>query len=191
MAVELVKRALLKPDLVALCSPSGMSLGLLLCLACVPFALAGCGPNLPPDVERVTITGSKGSKTFDLKLAIDDAARAKGMGGVTELAENGGMLFAFPQAEARFFWMKGCVIDLDIAFLDGIGVVTAVHTMAKEPPQGDGESEEAYLARLKHYSSGTPCQFAIEVRPGTFDTLGIKRGSRIQLDVAGLKARAK
>lgn len=153
--------------------------------------VAGCGPNVPDGVERVTITGPKGSRTFDLLLALDDASRSKGLGGRTELPENGGMLFAFTTSEARFFWMLDCFMDIDIAFLDGVGVVTAVHTMPKEAPKGPDESEDAYYARLKHYSSGSPCQFAIEVRPGTFDTLGIKRGSRIQLDVAKLKAMAK
>jgi uncharacterized membrane protein (UPF0127 family) len=161
-------------------------------IALIPaFLAAGCGPNLPDDVQRVTITGTAGSKTFDLKLALDDASRAKGLGGVTEISEDGGMLFAFAHPEVRFFWMKGCVIDIDIAFLDGLGVVTAVHTMPKEPPKGDNESEADYESRLKHYSSGVACQYAIEVRPGTFDTLGIKRGSRIQLDTATLKARVK
>lgn len=165
--------------------------------ACAVASLAtlatpiGCGPSLPADVMRVTIAGAKGSKTVDLKLAVDDASRAKGLGGVTEIAADGGMLFAFTTVQERYFWMKGCVIDIDIAFLDGLGVVTAVHTMPKEPPRGENESEFDYESRLRHYSSGSPCQYAIEVRPGTFDTLGIKRGTRIQLDTAKLKAMAK
>lgn len=173
-------------------TPSGSAFALTATLLLSAIALPiGCGPNLPPDVERVTIAGSKVTKTFDLKISADDASRAKGLGEVTEIAENGGMIFVFANAEPRYFWMKGCVIDIDIAFLDAVGVVTAVHTMAKEPPRGENESEADYELRLKHYSSGVACQFAIEVRPGTFDTLGIKRGSRIQLDLAKLKAKAK
>lgn len=154
-------------------------------------AATGCDPEKVKDVEQVTIVGSKATKTFNLKLALDDKARTKGLGEVTELPEDGGMLFVFKEQEARYFWMKGCVIDIDIAFVDSFGVVTAVHTMKKEDPRGPNESELAYEARLKRFNSNSPCQFAVEVRPGTFDTLGIKRGSKIQLDTARLKARAK
>jgi uncharacterized membrane protein (UPF0127 family) len=159
------------------------------CLA-LTFA-AGCDPETKKGYETLTIAGPKATKTFQLKVAADDASRAKGLGGVTELPEDGGMIFIFKQSEARYFWMKGCVIDIDIAFLDGLGTVTAVHTMKKEAPQGPNESELAYENRLKRYNSGTPAQFAIELRPGTFDTLGIKRGSKIALDLPRLKALAK
>lgn len=152
---------------------------------------AGCDPEKVKDVETLTIAGSKATKTFKLKVAADDASRTKGLGGVSELPEDGGMIFIFKNSDARYFWMKGCVMDIDIAFVDGLGVVTAVHTMKKEAPQRPDESELAYEGRLKRYNSNTPCQFAIELRPGTFDTLGIKRGSKIQLDTARLKALAK
>lgn len=137
--------------------------------------------------EKVTI----GDRTFTLRLAIDDDARERGLSGVKEIPEEGGMLFIFRDSELRSFWMKDCVIDLDIAFLDPFGIVTAVHTMPKEPPRGERESESAYHARLKRYTSGVPAQFAIEVRPGLFAELGVKRGTRIPLDLAKLKAAAK
>ncbi len=173
-------------------TPLAASLALSASLGAVVLgAIAGCEPDGPKDHETLTIAGPKATKTFKLKLALNDKERAQGLGGVAELPEDGGMLFIFANQESRYFWMRGCTIDLDIAFLDGLGVVTAVHTMKKEAPQGKDESEQAYGSRLTKYNSGTPCQFAIEVRPGTFDTLGIKRGTKIQLDLARLKALAK
>lgn len=137
--------------------------------------------------ERVAI----GDRTFTLRLAIDEPARERGLGGVAEIGEDEGMLFVFPNAAIRNFWMRDCVIDLDIAFLDPFGIVTAVHTMPKEPPRGPNESETAYQGRLKRYSSVSPAQFVIEVRPGTLESLGVKRGTRIALDLPKLKALAK
>jgi uncharacterized protein len=160
--------------------------------ACLPLTLAaGADPETKKGDETLTIAGSKTTKTFQLKVAADETSRAKGLGGVTELAEDGGMIFIFKESQTRNFWMKGCVIDLDIAFLDGRGTVTAVHTMKKEALKGPKESELAYENRLKRYNSGTSAQFAIELRPGSFDALGITRGSKVKLDLARLKGLAK
>lgn len=148
---------------------------------------AGCDPPKVGETEQVTL----GDKEFTLKLAIDNAARERGLGGVTEIPELGGMLFVFPDSQMRSFWMYDCVIDLDIAFLDPFGIVTAVHTMPKEFPRDKGEPDGSYKARLKKYSSLSPAQFAIEVRPGTLKALGIKRGTKIPLELAKLKAAAK
>jgi uncharacterized membrane protein (UPF0127 family) len=157
-------------------------------LAVATMGASGCDPVDPAkDVEKVVIAG----KTFQLKIAADDASRAKGMGGVKEFPADGGMIFIFPDAQPRSFWMVDCHVDLDIAFLDPLGIVTAVHTMPKEELRREGETLAAYQARLKKYSSGAPAQFAIEVQPGTFRTLGIKRGSKIDLDLKRLKGLAK
>lgn len=146
-----------------------------------------CEPPKVAETEKVKL----GGKEFTLKTAVDEASRSRGLGGVNEIAEDGGMLFVFPDSKIRNFWMYDCVIDLDIAFVDAVGIVTAVHTMPKEKPRGASETESAYRARLKNYSSFVPAQFAIEVRPGTLATLGIKRGSKIDLDLARLKAAAR
>ena len=156
-------------------------------LSSTAIVATACEPPKVGETEKVKIA----DKEFTLKLAIDDAARSKGLGGVTELPELGGILFVFPDSAVRSFWMKGCEIDIDIAFLDPFGIVTAVHTMPKEPPHDKGEPDQSYANRLKKYSSLSHAQFAIEARPGTFKALGIKRGTKIPLDLAKLKAAAK
>ncbi len=158
-----------------------------LTLAATALLATACDPIAAKDTEKVTIS----AKTFTLKLATDDAARAKGLSGVKELPEDGGMLFVFPDSKPLGFWMIDCVMDIDVAFIDPLGIVTAVHTMPKEEPRKEGETDAAYKARLKHYYSGVPAQFAIELQPGAFGKLGIKRGSKIDLDLPKLKALAK
>ena len=146
---------------------------------------AAAKPALP--VEKLVI----GGETFTVKLALDDASRQRGLGGITELKADEGMLFVFPDPQQRFFWMKDCVIDIDIAFIDPFGFVTTTHTMAKETPRAADEPLATYEARLVRYRSLSPAQFALELAPGTFERLGIKRGSKLELDLPRLKASAK
>lgn len=97
------------------------------------------------------------------------------------------MFFVFPDARARRFWMYDCVIPIDIAFVDPIGYVTAVHTMPAEDLRGEDESILAYESRLEGYSSAYPAQFAIELVPGSFESLGIAAGDRIPISPERLK----
>jgi hypothetical protein len=166
---------------------ASLSLALSLTLVPIVATMSGCERAAAPTSLAVTA----GGKRFDCRLALDEASRERGLGGVTEIGPDEGMLFAFPTAEERTFWMRDCVIDLDIAFLDGKGFVTAVHTMPKEPLRAEGESESAYLGRLKRYPSGAPAQFALEVAPGSLEKLGVRRGSRVEFDAAALKAHIR
>lgn len=147
-------------------------------LASTAAVLSACSPGQPPQTIEVTA----GGRTFTCRLAIDEAARDQGLGGVASLGPNEGMIFAFPDSEPHNFWMRRCIMDLDIAFIDPLGIVTAVHTMSAEELQRPDESEADYFARLKKYPSLAPAQFALEVAPGTLEPLGVRRGSRIEFD---------
>ncbi|MEN0021608.1 MAG: DUF192 domain-containing protein, partial [Planctomycetota bacterium] len=81
--------------------------------------------------------------------------------------------------------------DIDIIFLDGSARVVAMHQMVMEEPQGEDETFEEYEARLKRYNSRFPSQFVIELQGGMLDQITVAQGDRIELDVAGLKSRAR
>lgn len=132
-----------------------------------------------------------GDRTFRLELALDPESRTRGLMDRESIAPDGGMLFAFPDVAMRSFWMKNCLTDMDIAFLDASGRITAMHTMRVEPPQRPDEAEWAYEWRLRGYSSLRPAQFVIEVAPGTLAALGLRRGEEVPLDWAALKRRAR
>ncbi len=154
------------------------------------LSLAGCMDPKPPsdgDIERVNL----GDRTFDLELAMARDSRQKGLGERTSVPDDGGMFFVFPDARLRRFWMFDCVIPIDIAFVDPIGYVTAVHTMPFEEPRGETESLLDYEARLPGYPSRYPAQFAIELAPGTFQSLGISAGDRITIPPERLKTLGK
>jgi uncharacterized protein len=141
--------------------------------------------------ERLVI----GGQTFDLEVVADPASRAQGLMHRDSIDEHGGMLFIFPDNEVKVqsFWMKNCLVDIDIIYLDPHGRVTATHRMQAQPPQGPEEPEAAYEARMQQtrYPSGYPAQFAIELRSGWLDQLNLKVEDRIDLDVARLKALSR
>lgn len=151
--------------------------------------LPGCGTELPKDggTYAIEIAG----KPFNLKVSSSDATRTRGLGGVATIAEDGGMIFIFPDSKLRRFWMKDCIVDMDIVYLDPRGFITAIHTMTKEPLRAEGETEAAYEARLPGYTSIAPAQFAIELRKGRAAELGLKTQQKIAFDAPALRSTAQ
>ncbi len=156
----------------------GLWLGGWLCV----LAAAGCSQTTAPGAmtQRVQIQG----RTFHLELALDADARYQGLSDRASIAEDGGMLFVFPDSKFREFVMRRCLVPIDIIFLGANGRVVAMHAMQVEPP---GTSED----ELKEYFSEYPAQFAIELRGGTLPGLGLKKGQKIDLPLESLKARAQ
>ena len=164
----------------------GMIMGIGLTLA----SAGGCSESRPPvdgGVEQVNL----GGRSFDLDLAMSTESRTRGLGGRESLADDGGMFFVFPDARPRRFWMYDCLIPIDIAFIDPLGYVTSVHTMETEPPRGADESISEYEGRLPGFTSGYPAQFAIELSPGMFESLGIVAGDQLPIPRERLKTLGK
>ncbi len=149
--------------------------------------LAAAGPATRPAKEHVVIAG----ETFRLEPAVNAKTRQRGLGGREKIEDHGGMLFVFPDARRRSFYMKDCVIDIDIMFLDDRGRITALHKMMKEPPRRADESVRAYERRLKLYPSRRPVRFAIELETGSIERLKLKPGRTISLDLQRLKKLAR
>ncbi len=108
-----------------------------------------------------------------------------------QIDEHGGMLFIYRDVRWRTFWMKNCLVDIDLVYLDGRGRIVRRHKMKKEPPRGADETEAAYERRLKRYTSRRPAQFAIELNAGSIDRLKLKRGQTIELDLPRLRKMAR
>lgn len=151
------------------------------CTACDSSALKDGG------VWNTTIAGAP----FHLTVSSSDPTRQRGLGAVTDIPVDGGMVFVFPDSEMRGFWMKDCVTDMDIIYLDPLGYVTAIHTMTKQPLRGADEAQTTYEARLKRYSSVTPAQYVIELRAGRAQELKIHTSQKLQLDAPALKAAVR
>lgn len=128
---------------------------------------------------------------YSLDIVADDATRERGLGGVTELPEHGGMLFVFPDSRLRAFVMRDCVIDIDIIFLDPSGRIVAMHHMPIEEPKAETESQLDYERRLKRYSSRFSAKFVIEIAGGRLEEMDLKEGEQINLDLEYLASIVK
>tara|TARA_B100001059_G_C17517627_1_gene419091 strand:- start:147 stop:653 length:507 start_codon:yes stop_codon:yes gene_type:complete len=148
------------------------------------LVLSACDCETGPN-QTMVIAGER----FNLEVVTTEAAIQRGMGGRETIARDGGMLFVFPEARSRRFWMKHCLIPLDIMFLDARGRITAIHQMPAEPLQTETETLTEYEARLPGYRSLLGAQFAIELEYGRIAELGLKTGEKIEIPIDCLKKR--
>ena len=164
-------------------------LGMMFILGSLIGLLSSCGPSMPQEPVPLKI----GERTFAMRLACDPASRERGLGGVRELPEDEGMIFAFPQRSVRSFWMKDCFIDLDIVFVDDRSRVVDLGQMKAEPPRTANESLAAYEIRLQAGAarSRNPARFVLEFAAGTIDATGLSIGDRVEFDAETLKSVAK
>ncbi len=144
----------------------------------------------PPAIDEKHVRISIRDEDFILEIADNDDLRAKGLSGRSSIPKHGGMIFIYPAPAHRSFWMFGCLVPIDIAFLDADGRIVAMHEMPVDPPRRPDEDAWEYEARLNRYPSRRPAQFALEFRAGTLDRLALKVGDRIAFDRAPLIERA-
>jgi len=83
----------------------------------------------------------------------------------SEIADDQGMLFVFPDERYLGFWMKNTITPLDIAFARMDGTIVTIHTM---PP-----------LTLETFPATEPAMFALEMKAGSFARLGIREGDRL------------
>lgn len=63
---------------------------------------------------------------YKVSLAITDEEQKKGLQGVEKLSKYEGMLFMYSKPQKVEYWMKDCLIDLDLVFIDEDGEVISV-----------------------------------------------------------------
>lgn len=107
-----------------------------------------------------------GGQTIQVELADDTVKRHQGLMFRQEMADDHGMLFVFDDDAPRSFWMKNTFIPLSIAFIDANKKIVRMHDMAPNNSR-------------KHYRSGKPARYALEVNQGLFKTWNVKVGDEV------------
>ncbi|OGF99305.1 hypothetical protein A2Y99_05045 [Candidatus Gottesmanbacteria bacterium RBG_13_37_7] len=107
-----------------------------------------------------------------VELADTDKLREKGLSGRSNLPENRGMLFIFPQERIYSFWMKEMLIPLDIIWIKNNKIVD-YHQNVPFPEPGITND------KLKTYSPKEPVDKVLEVNAGTIEKIKINTGDNI------------
>ena len=107
------------------------------------------------------------NSTFKVKLAISDKERSTGMMKKRFDDTFNGMLFIEDGSESCF-WMKNCVINLDILFIDDNKITKIYHDC---PP--------CYSNDCEHYCGSG--DFVLELPGGTCKSLTISEGDNFVL----------
>lgn len=105
--------------------------------------------------------------TIVAEVAKTPDERSEGLMYRESLASGTGMLFVFPEAEIRSFWMKNTFIAMDIAYLDPDGRIVDIQQMEPESS--------------KLHSSAAAAMFALEVPQGWFAEEEIEVGDLAEI----------
>jgi uncharacterized membrane protein (UPF0127 family) len=176
-------------------TPRRPSRGQIWALLAFSLGIACSAPDEPQHaVESPAAATAKvvvAGETFEVAVAADPMTRRRGLGGRTSIPRNGGMLFVLPRPQHLSMVMRDCPIPIDVAFVDSMGRVVAIHEMAPEPPRRPDEGPFRYESRLPEYPSGEPVQFALETAGGRLGDLGVQVGDRLHFPARALLERAE
>jgi hypothetical protein len=139
-------------------------------LACAILVLflAGCGGS--HDSPRAVIQTGDSEVVVHVEIANTSAERAHGLMGRTELADDAGMVFSFPQDSTSAFWMKDTLIPLSIAFYGADGRIVRILDM--EPCRRDP---------CPVYDPEATYRGALEVNQGAFRRWGVEVGDTLRV----------
>ena len=140
--------------------------------AAAPFAAQAEENPVRPRTPVAVVQADGKIHAFDVELALSNAQRSLGLMYRAELAPDHGMLFIFSDSRPRSFWMRNCLIPLDIIFLKADGSI--INIVANAEPGTDTQ-------RL----SDGPAKAVFEIPGGRAAELGIKPGDIVQHALLG------
>jgi uncharacterized membrane protein (UPF0127 family) len=139
--------------------------GFIACLTLLTGNVASAAQT--PTHRYVSVAGHR----FEVEIADTDAAREHGLMFRTHLAADHGMLFVYPDARVRTFWMKNTLIPLDILFFDAQGRL--INVSADTPP--------CKTSRCPTFSSTAPARYVLELHSGVAKKSGFDPGAALVL----------
>jgi uncharacterized membrane protein (UPF0127 family) len=110
------------------------------------------------------------------EVAATDEKRHTGLGGRDSLPADGGMLFVYPTAAPRLYWMKDCRFGLDIAFIGPDRRILNVATL--------GPGADLPNSKVPSATSSGPAGFVLETNVGWFAAHGVRAGDEVDMAAA-------
>ena len=118
-------------------------------------------------IETLEIVTAGGTRSVQVEIAKDDAARQRGLMYRRFMPSEHGMLFEFEREAPQSFWMKNTYIPLDMIFISQTGVVTNI--VANAEPLSE-----------RVIPSGPPCAAVLELNGGAAAAMGMKVGDKVR-----------
>jgi uncharacterized membrane protein (UPF0127 family) len=113
------------------------------------------------DTRDIVVDGT----SVTVEIADEPAERTLGLMYRDEMGADRGMLFIYPRAEERNFWMKDTRIPLSIAYADAAGTIVQIADM--QPFD------------TTPVPSGAPAMYALEMNKGWFAAHDVKVGEKL------------
>ncbi len=141
-------------------------INLWLVAAMVSTALAACSDTgeQPQELEQRPLI--VGNQTVSVQVADEDAERATGLMYVREMPEKEGMLFVWPEAAVRSFWMRNTYIPLDLFYIRN-GEIVKVISWAKPLDESPLPSDQ-------------PVDWVLEMNGGWAERYNIGVGDKVR-----------
>lgn len=137
-------------------------------IACLCLTLIACDTGSKP-LRTLTIHNADGKTiTLQVEIARTETERMHGLMNRQDLPDRHGMVFVFPDQQPRSFWMKNTPLFLDIIFIDQDGKIVHIHRKARP-------YDETPIPSRK------PARYALEIKGGEADRLGIAVGNSLSL----------
>jgi len=143
---------------------------LLFCLLiAVSTTVATAGDDVPT-VELIAVSADGARHVIEAEIADTNEAHAYGLMNRTEMPENHGMLFVFPDDGLRGFWMRNTFIPLDMLFIKADGQIHHIH-------------QNAVPLDESPVSSKGSVRYVLELNGGMAKKWGLKDGDIIYNEV--------
>ena len=161
-----------------------LSLAVAVCGGCAAGCKNAASPVTGPEADPSLPTAAQpkletmklwlGAEEMVAELALTGVQMQTGMMFRTNLAENAGMLFAFPAPHRASFWMKNCPLPLSAAYIDPEGVILEIHDLQPHNTNSVAASSEQV-------------QFVLETNQGWFGRHHVTTGMVVRTEHGPLR----
>lgn len=163
------------------------------CLVLISICCSSCqadsdsgSTNLQPagilseEPQQLAAVGAElAGHSLEIMLARTFDEKTQGLMFYESLAEDRGMLFVYSEPRLMSFWMHNTKIELDLIFFsEQLTITEFIKSM--QPGYGLPTSQ------LPRYVSKFPAQYALELKAGMIDKLGLKVGDRLEIPITML-----